>query len=164
MPALHRVAQFFGHLTARVDPDEVAPVRSLLTADGVLLFESLSTADRRHGLDVMGRLTAAGHDDPELLAAALLHDAAKGNRMRLWHRVAGVLLDTLAPGLLRRLASPDPASRRHPFHLYLHHAELSAALALRAGCGERTAAFIRGRASEPDAAAAAALQAADGAS
>ena len=31
----------------------------------------------------------AGHHDPELLVAALLHDAAKGERMRLWHRVAG---------------------------------------------------------------------------
>lgn len=164
MRALHRVGQFIGHLTARVDPDEVAPIRTMLTTDAVQLFESLSTADRRHGLDVMGRLTAAGHDDPELLAAALLHDAAKGSRMRLWHRVGGVLLEALAPGLLRRLASPDPESRRYPYHLYLHHAELSAALALKAGCGERTAAFIRGRPAAGDAAAAAALRAADGAS
>lgn len=162
MPALHRVGQFFGHLNARVDPDEVTPVRGILPANAFALFEQMPTADRRHGLDVMGRLLAAGRDDPELLAAALLHDAAKGNRMRLWHRVGGVLFDALAPGLLKRLASPDPASRRYPFHLYLHHAELSAALALEAGCGDRTAAFIRGTAAEPDAAAAAALLAADG--
>ena len=161
---MHRVGQFFGHLGARVDPDEITRVRSILPANAFELFERMPTADRRHGLDVLGRLLAAGREDPELLAAALLHDAAKGYRMRLWHRVGGVLLVALAPRLLKRLASPNPASRRYPFHLHLHHPELSAALALEAGCGERTAAFIRGSAAEPDAAAAAALLAADGAS
>jgi len=161
---LHRVGQFFGHLTARVDPDEVTRARGILPAGAWQLFEGMPTPDRRHGLDVMGRLLAAGRDDPELLAAALLHDAAKGRRMRLWHRVGAVLLEALTPALLQRLASPDPASRRYPFHLYLHHAELSASLALGAGCGERTAAFIRGSAAGPDAAAAAALLAADEAS
>jgi hypothetical protein len=81
--------------------------------------------------------------------------------MRLWHRVAGVLLDALAPSLLRRLASDDPASGGYPWHLYLHHAELSAQAALDAGCSQRTADFIGGRAAATDAAAAAALHAAD---
>lgn len=128
------------------------------------LFDAMPTADRRHGLDVVRRLLVAGLDDPELLAAALLHDAAKGRRMRLWHRVAGVLMGAAAPSLLRRLASPDPASWRHGFHLYLHHGPMSADLALAAGCGPRTAAFIRGTASADDARLAAALHAADEAS
>jgi hypothetical protein len=81
--------------------------------------------------------------------------------MRLWHRVGGVLLEAFAPGLLRRLARDDPASWGYPWHLYLHHAELSARAAIDAGCGERTAAFIRGRVDPADAAAAAALHAAD---
>jgi hypothetical protein len=72
-----------------------------------------------------------------------------------------VLLEAFAPALLRRLASPDPASAGYAWHLYLHHAELSARLALDAGCSARTAAFIRGSASGPDAPAAAALRTAD---
>ena len=115
-------------------------------------------------LDVSARLLAAGHDDADVLCAALLHDAAKGHRMRLWHRVAGVLLESVAPGLLRRLASHDPASWRHPFHLYLHHAELSAEMALAAGCGPRTAAFIRGAGAGDDARLQRALNEADDAS
>ena len=115
-------------------------------------------------MDVVARLTTSGHDDPDLLVAALLHDAAKGHRMRLWHRVAGVLLERFAPQALRRLASPDAASWRHPFHLYLHHAELSADAAAGAGCSTRAVAFIRGSATEADASLAAAFASADEAS
>lgn len=158
---MHRVAQFFGHLTARVSADDTALARGLLPPAAGELFARMPVADRRHGLDVAGRLLAAGWDDRELLAAALLHDAAKGERMRLWHRVGGVLIEAFAPGLLRWLARDDPSSWRYPWHLYLHHADLSARAVLAAGCGERTAAFIRGVADPDDAEAAAALHAAD---
>jgi hypothetical protein len=57
-----------------------------------------------------------------------------------------VLLEAVAPSILRQLANPDPASWRHPLHLYLHHAPMSAELALAAGCPPRLAAFIRGEA------------------
>jgi hypothetical protein len=128
------------------------------------LFAAMPVADRRHGLDVARHLLAAGHDDPDLLAAALLHDAAKGDRLRVWHRVAGVLLEAFAPRTLARLASPQAGSWRHPFHLYLHHAGLSAEAARAAGCSERTAAFIRGSAPPADRALAAAFHVADEAS
>jgi hypothetical protein len=121
----------------------------------------MPTADRRHALDVTARLIAAGQHDPDLLAAALLHDAAKGSRTRLWHRVAGVLVEAVAPRALARLASPDERSWRYPFLLYLHHATLSADAALSAGCSRRTASFIRGSSGPDDAALAAALRRAD---
>jgi hypothetical protein len=147
-----------------VTPDEEELARGVLPPDAARLFATMPVADRRHALDVSGRLLAAGHDDPDVLCAALLHDAAKGHRMRLWHRVAGVLLEAFAPGLLRRLASPDPDSWRHAFHLYLHHAELSAEMATAAGCGPRTGAFIRGSGAGEDARLQRALTEADDAS
>ena len=125
------------------------------------LFAAMPVADRRHALDVAARLAATGHQDPDLLGAALLHDAAKGHQMRLWHRVAGVLLQAIAPRALARLASPDERSWRYPFHLYLYHAALSADAALAAGCGARVADFIRGSSGPADAALAAALRRAD---
>jgi hypothetical protein len=157
----HRVGQFFGHLTARVDPREEAGARQLLPDAAWPLFAGMPTADRRHALDVTGRLTAAGHRDPDLLAAALLHDAAKGHRMRLWHRVTGVLLQAAAPRVLARLASPNVRSWRYPFHLFLYHAELSAEAAIAAGCSPRAAAFIRGSIEPSEAALLAALRRAD---
>jgi hypothetical protein len=161
---VHRVGQFVSHVRARVGPEETALAHRVLPADARALFDGMPVADRRHALDVSARLLAAGYDDPDLLAAALLHDVAKGHRMRLWHRVGGVLLEALAPALLRRLASPDERSWRHPFHLYLHHDRLSADMALAAGCTARTAAFVAGDASPADARLAAALEEADDAS
>lgn len=161
---MHRVAQFVAHVRARVDPSDEALVERVLPPPARTLFRGLPVADRRHGLDVAQRLLAAGHDDRDLLAAALLHDAGKGHRLRLWHRVAGVLLDAVAGNALRRLASPDPRSWRHPFHLFLHHEAISAELAVGAGCAPRTGAFIRRQASETDSPLQAALEAADDAS
>ena len=158
---MHRVSQFLAHVTARVTDDEEAMARSVLPASAWTLFDRMPVADRRHGLDVVARLRADGWDDPDLLAAALLHDAAKGHRLRLWHRVGGVLLEAFAPRLLRRLASPAPASWRYAWHLYLHHAELSAETARGAGCSERTASFIRGTPAGSDRPAAEALHLAD---
>jgi hypothetical protein len=161
---VHRVEQFLGHVRARVTPDEEARACQLLPAAAWPLFTAMPVPDRRHGLDVARRLTEAGHDDVDLLGAALLHDAAKGHRMRLWHRVGGVLLEAMAPQMLRRLGSAEPRSWRHGFYLYLHHADLSADAAARAGCSDRLVAFIRGTAAAPDASLAAALAAADEAS
>lgn len=138
------------HLTARVDAREQDEAAARLPAAARELFITMPVPDRRHAIDVARRLEAEGHHDPELLAAALLHDVAKGRRMRVWHRVAGVLLEAVAPGALRRLASEDPRSRRHPLYLYLEHPRLSAEAALRVGCAPRTAGFIRGQVRPPD--------------
>lgn len=161
---MHRVGQLIGHLTARVEPAEEDGARQLLPAAAWPLFKAMPTADRRHALDVAGRLLAAAQTDPDLLAAALLHDVAKGHRMRLWHRVAGVLLGAVAPRALASLASPDERSLRYPFHLYSHHPALSAEAALQAGCSRRAADLIRGSIQPSDALALAALRRADEAS
>ena len=159
-----RVTQFFSHLTARVSRDEAELARSLLQPGTWPLFAAMPVADQRHGLDVALRLRARGFTDPDLLAAALLHDAAKGHRMRVWHRVVGVLLEAFAPRLLARVASDDPDSSGYPFHLYLHHPELSARAVVAAGGSERIAAFIIGDVTEDDAPMAAVLHATDEAS
>lgn len=161
---MHRVGQFVAHVRARVTPSEDAFADRVLPPGARDLFTAMPVADRRHALDVVQRLLDAGHDDIDLLTAALLHDAAKGRRMRLWHRVAGVLLEAAWPKGLQRLADPDPASWRHPFHLYLHHGPMSAQMAERAGSSPRAAGFIRGEAVGADASLLAALRAADDAS
>ena len=161
---MHRVGQFVGHLTARLTADDEEMVRQILPPAAWRLFDAMPVADRRHAIDVAQRLLTQGHDDRDLLAAALLHDVAKGRRLRLWHRVLGVLLAAMAPGALRRIASPDPSSSSHAWWIFLHHAHLSADAAREAGLGERCAAFIAGTPAAADERLAAALHAADEAS
>ena len=160
---MHRVSQFVSHLTARVSAEEEAAAHRVLPPSAWSLFDGMPVADRRHGLDVVARLLARGVDDRDVLAAALLHDAAKGSRLRIWHRVAGVLLEAFAPGKLARLAGRDPRAT-NAWHLYLHHAQLSADAAQQAGLSERASAFISGGVTEADMQMAAALHAADEAS
>ena len=159
-----RVAQFAAHLRARVGPAEDAHAHAQLPPTAAALFEGMPVADRRHAIDVVATLARQGIEDPDVRVAGLLHDVAKGHRVRIWHRVGGVLLEALVPRLLHRLASPDPRSWRHPWFLYLHHARLSAQLAEAAGCSARAVAFLRGTVPDEDAQLLRALVAADDAS
>jgi hypothetical protein len=162
MRPLYRIGQFAAHVRARVIPEEDDFVRRLLPPSAVALFDAMPTADRRHALDVVEKLLAAGQRDPDLLAAALLHDVGKGHEVRLWHRVAAVLIAGVSSRWLERLASPQPRSWRYPFHLVVHHAALSAEAARAAGCSDRCAQLIRGI--SPEMSLQAALIAADEAS
>ena len=77
----------------------------LLPTAAARVFDGMPRADQRHALEVVARLRSTGQADPDLLAAALLHDAGKGNRLRLWHRVVAVLVEAFAPGRMDALAS-----------------------------------------------------------
>ncbi len=88
-------------------------------------------------------LWVAGHDCPDLLAAALLHDAAKtaqpGRRLRLGHRVLVVLMEAAKPGWVEKVARSTPNDWRYPFYLHLHHPEMGARLAQEVGCSQLAA-------------------------
>jgi len=160
----YRVRQFRDHLRARVSPKERSAAHALLPPRAAPVFDAMPVADQRHALDVVARLRSAGLTDADLLAAALLHDAGKGARVRLWHRVVVVLVGALSASRLETLGSSDPMSWRYPFHIHRHHEALSARAALDAGCGPRVAALIVGVSEGADARLADALRAADAAS
>ncbi len=128
--ALYRARQFFGALRPRVGESERPEVEALLGERLLALFDSMSARDQRHCLDVYQALRAVGSADRDVLTAALLHDAGKGRLagapVRLWHRVAYVVLSAMSPWLLERLASAGGLAvlRRHPER----GAELAAAL------------------------------------
>ena len=68
-----------------------------------MVFDAMPIHDQRHALDVVARLRAGDLTDGDLLAAALLHDAGKGARVRLWHRVVAVLVDAVSPNGMEAL-------------------------------------------------------------
>ncbi len=99
-------------------------------------YLAVARGDQRHAERTADILRALGADD-ELVLAGMLHDRAKPNGTRLWHRVAGVLLETFAPAIRRRYARGDGT-----FALYLDHARRGAELARTEGCSERVVRLI----------------------
>ena len=109
------------------------------------LWLRMSTADRRHSIEVARRFTAtmdaAGRDE---VAAALLHDIGK--------------LDS-GLGVTMRVAATIVGPRTDRFRRYHDHERIGAEMLRAAGVGERTWSLVDG--SSTDAAARAALRAAD---
>lgn len=149
MSAVYRIQQFFHAARASIWPDEIGrelPAR-YLSPEALDLFEAMPSYDRQHALSVVRELRARGHTEPDLLVAALLHDAGKTvgqeDALRLWQRVAIVLLRAFGPGLLDRIAEDRPHSWRRPFFVQQHHAAIGAELAQGAGCSQHAVALIR---------------------
>jgi hypothetical protein len=105
---VYRTRQLIGALNPKIDSGEQSEAAQLLGRRLWPLFESMSKRDQRHSLDIYRTLKDQGHTDPDLLIASLLHDSGKaalaGIKVRLWHRVAFVLLEAGVPWALRRLA------------------------------------------------------------
>ncbi len=137
MPArslLYRTRQFVLALWPPVSASGLDAARAALNDASFDLFLTMEKRDQRHGLEVMRRLKATGANDPDLLAAALLHDCGKGSAP-VWLRVIGVA----TPGVVRALAGVSPAAYR-----LVHHPELGARLAEAAGASSRTVRLIAG--------------------
>ena len=149
MGAIYRVRQFLRAAGTRVRPAAVDEdlLNQVLPPRAVALFLAMPGYDRQHALAVFQALRAAGHDEPDLLAAALLHDVGKSGsgvaRIRIWHRVATVLLRALWPGAVERIGQDRPGSWRRSFFVQQHHAVLGAELAREACCSPGAVELIR---------------------
>ena len=76
---LAKLRQTRQHLAARVTPEERASLAAWLAPAQLAVFDQMHVADRRHGLDVVAALRAAGETDGDVCIAGLLHDAGKGD-------------------------------------------------------------------------------------
>ncbi len=152
-----KARQLGRHVAARVTPVERAALAEWLTPAQLALFDGMPVADRRHGLDVVAALGAAGVADRDVALAGLFHDAGKGRSIRLWHRVAWSLGELLGPWV-HRLAARAPGGAEAMARLRDHDAR-SAELAAAVGCPPRAVALIAGAVDPADPAAGAALAA-----
>lgn len=155
----YRVQQFLAALSLR-GPVEEAVLRAYLSPAQVKQFRLMPASEQRHAFAVLHTLQREGHSEAALAQAALLHDVGKilpyigqgevGGRIRLWHRVAAVLLEAIHPTLLRRVALNEPGSWRYPFFILLHHASYGAEIAAAAGTDPLAVALIRWHDTAPE--------------
>jgi hypothetical protein len=122
------------------------------------LFDSMHVADRRHGLDVAAVLRRGGVRDRDVLAAAVLHDCAKGDTGVL-PRVAWSLGEAYGPWVWR-VARVVPGWGAALGRLETH-AEASAAMVAAAGLPAFAVDLVRYQAEPRDARYGAAFRAAD---
>jgi hypothetical protein len=152
----HRVGQFFRALSPQVPEIELRDAVRTLAPQAWALFYRQEKQDQRHAVAVFGALRDAGHSDPDLLAAALLHDAGKSAApCPAWVRALAVLMGQFSPRLLARLAAqeepaPEAAGWRRALCAHVHHAEVGARWAHEAGCSRRTVSLIRRHREEID--------------
>ena len=98
-------------------------------------YLAVARGDERHAERTADILRSLGADD-ELILAGTLHDRAKPADTRLWHRIAGVLLE-FTPALRRQFARGDGTFAR-----YLDHARRGAELARSDGRSDRVVRLI----------------------
>jgi hypothetical protein len=146
----YRVRQFVSAVIASLRPlaaAEQAEARAWLPATAWPLFDAMPHNDQHHSLAVMRALHAAGHAEPALMQAALLHDVAKSTgRVTLFHRVAVVLIKIVWPDrLVRMVQAPAPARGDlcYPFWAHANHPQLGAEIAAAAGCDPLAVTLIR---------------------
>lgn len=145
MTATTRLRQGLRALSAWARPVDHDLAARYLTPSLMALFRQMRRSEQLHSLNVLRMLRAAGHDEPPLMVAALLHDVGKSRApFHLWDRTVVVLVKAVAPGLARRwgYSRPEPAGLLRPFVISYQHPRWGAELVAGAGGDSAAVALI----------------------
>jgi hypothetical protein len=153
---LYRTRQFWHAVQAAPALPHLDQARSFLSPELAGLFDAMTRDEQAHSLQVYHQLLEKGETHPDLLTAALLHDAGKSRYpLRLWERVAIVLVRALFPtkaaawGALEESGSgPKREGRlagalKKPFRVAAHHPAWGAEMAQTAGASPLAVSLIR---------------------
>jgi len=115
-----------------------------LTPSQQQLFQRMQPSEQAHAFQLLKSLETAGQVQPDLLAAALLHDVGKTlHPLSIFDRVIIVLGKRLFPRRVMRWAEGAPKGLCLPFVVAEHHAQWGAELAADAGATPLTVELIR---------------------
>ena len=147
---LRQVRQQLGFV-APLSGEDYQEVERWLPSTALALFHTMSQADQQHSLRVCRGLQARGCTEPDMLAAALLHDVGKAEgRVPFWTRPVIVLGKRLRPAWLQRVTvAPQAIAHAHiprwrrSLSYAWWHAEVGAELGAHAGLSERAILYIQ---------------------
>lgn len=124
--------------------DAKRQVSAVLNDAQLTLFEKQSDAGQQHGYRVMRTLRDAGHDQNDLLVAALLHDVGKNRVQYTWlDRVKVVLAQRFAPRLANKWATGAQEGWTRAFVVKESHPEWSAEALAASGGSALSVALVR---------------------
>ena len=119
-------------------------ITAVLTPPETALFDQFSHSDQQHSYQVLCTLQLAGHADPDLLKAALLHDIGKSRvPLSVLERALIVLGQALVPGKMAVWGQGDLNSWQRPFVVKAQHPAWSAEMAQSANSRPLTIELIR---------------------
>jgi putative nucleotidyltransferase with HDIG domain len=143
--AIYRTRQFWLAWRARsLTEKDLAPARSVLTADQMQLFTCLQPSEQIHALRVLQTVQDEGHNNLDLLTAALLHDIGKARApLRLWERVLIVLAKGLFPERTKSWGTGRLDGWMRPFVIAEQHPAWGADMAAEVGTSPLAVSLIR---------------------
>ena len=142
---LYRLWQFWAAFTARHLSAAVRQeIDDILQLKENQLFDRFSKSDQWHGYRVMCALREAGHHDPALLTAALLHDIGKTcYPLTVWERSLAVVLAIIMPQRAKIWGQGEAHGWRRPFVIKAQHPAWGADMVAAAGGDVLTVTLIR---------------------
>ncbi len=139
----YRIKQGLRALVAFARPVDMETARCHLAPPLMSLFLQMRRSEQQHSLAVLRTLHAAGHVEPDLMAAALLHDVGKSRApFHLWDRVLVVLVKAACPRCAARWGKGPPVGWRRPFAVAVQHAEWGAEMLRAAGAPARVVQLV----------------------
>ncbi|HMM29941.1 MAG: HD domain-containing protein [Chloroflexota bacterium] len=143
MRALYRMGQGLRALTTGLLPVDDAQAERILSPELYALYRRMRRSERQHSLRVLRDLRAAGHGDPDLWVAALLHDVGKSRApFGVAAKTLVVLARAVAPETVRRWGSGSARGWRGPFAVSVQHPVWGAAMVAEAGGSPRAVELI----------------------
>ena len=132
-------------------PVDQAAAADILSPELYDLFCRMRRSEQIHSLRMMTALRDAGHDQPDLLVAALLHDVGKSRyRLTLIDRVLIVLVKYGTPKVFAQWSAGDAVGWRRRFVIGAKHAAWSAEDMADAGASVLAASLARRHMDEID--------------
>lgn len=100
---LYRSRQFWQAISSGPSQGDVELVSSVLTDPQLELFKGMQASEQTHSVQVFHNLRNQGEENPDLLAAALLHDVGKIRvPLRIWERVMIVIVGAVCENCLHK--------------------------------------------------------------
>lgn len=140
----YRSTQFVQALLARPATEDARLAADHLPPALRPLYHGMGRAEQSHSLAVLRALLRQGQTDPDLLAAALLHDVGKTRApLRLFDRVLVVLAKRLAPSAAQAWSNGALHGWRRAFVVAARHAEWGAEMLEQTGASPRLVGMVR---------------------